>query len=160
MLAVNTSVGIIAKSDGSRVAAFSYNDFFVNSGTNECDGNNGGDPTVAYDGPSGKWVIGDFAWLNSNKGRCSSASRCPAGPTRSPPPGRSTRCLPATAGSRLPKFGVGPDGLNFITNNFRRNSYTGAGVYGLKGRRSARRPCRCSTSPPTGSGKPGGYGAR
>jgi hypothetical protein len=31
-----------------------------------------------------------------------------------------------------PKFGSGPDGVYFTTNNFRRNTFVGAGVYAIK----------------------------
>jgi hypothetical protein len=130
---VNTSVGIFAKSTGARVAAFTYDDFFANSGTAECDANNGGDPTVAYDAPSGRWVIGDFAWINSRKGPF---YECIAVSSGSDPVVSTWTFYSVPAGDGkfpdYPKFGSGPDGLYFTINNFRSNSYTGAGVYGLR----------------------------
>lgn len=130
---VNTSIGIFAKSTGARVAAFTYDSFFVNSGTTECDGNNGGDPTVSYDFPSGRWVIGDFAWVDFNKGPY---FECIAVSSGSDPVASTWTFYSVPAGDGkfpdYPKFGVGHDGLYFTTNNFRHNSYTGAGVYALR----------------------------
>ncbi|HEY3003946.1 MAG TPA: hypothetical protein VGJ44_16495, partial [Kribbellaceae bacterium] len=130
---VNTSIGIFSKSTGARVSAFTYDAFFANSGTAECDGNNGGDPTVSYDYPSGKWVIGDFAWINSTKGPF---YECIAVSSGSDPVNTTWTFYSVPAGDGkfpdYPKFGVGPDALYFTTNNFRHNSYTGAGVYALQ----------------------------
>jgi len=65
---VNTSIGIFNQSNGARVSAFTFDTFFANSGTAECDSNNGGDPTAVYDVSSGKWVLADFPWVDFNKG--------------------------------------------------------------------------------------------
>lgn len=130
---VNTSIGIFAKSTGARVAAFTFDDFFVNSGTAECDANNGGDPTVIYDAPSGKWVIADFAWLDVDRGPF---YECVAVSSGADPTNATWTFYSVPAGDGkfpdYPKFGSGPDGVYFTTNNFRRNSYTGAGVYAVK----------------------------
>ncbi|NUT21355.1 MAG: hypothetical protein HOV77_19450 [Hamadaea sp.] len=130
---VNTSIGIFAKSTGARVAAFTFDDFFANSGTSECDADNGGDPTVAYDGPSGKWVIADFAWINSTKGPF---YECVAVSSGSDPVASTWTFYSVPAGDGqfpdYPKFGSGPDAVYFTTNNFRHNSYVGSGVYALR----------------------------
>jgi hypothetical protein len=130
---VNTSVGIFDKTNGSRLAAFTFDDFFANSGTAECDANNGGDPTVIYDAPSGKWVIADFAWLDVNKGPF---YECVAVSAGADPVNTTWTFYSVPAGDGkfpdYPKFGTGPDGVYFTTNNFRGNSYSGAGVYALK----------------------------
>lgn len=130
---VNTSVGIFSKADGTRVAAFSFDDFFANSGTAECDANNGGDPTVTYDVPAGKWIIADFAWINSTKGPF---YECVAVSDGSDPVAATWTFYSVPAGDGrfpdYPKFGSGPDAVYFTTNNFRRNSYVGAGVYALR----------------------------
>lgn len=130
---VNTSIGIFSKANGSRVAAFTFDDFFANSGTAECDANNGGDPTVIYDTPSGKWVIADFAWLDVNRGPF---FECVAVSSGSDPTNAVWTFYSVPAGDGrfpdYPKFGSGPDGVYFTTNNFRRNSYVGAGVYAIK----------------------------
>jgi hypothetical protein len=130
---VNTSVGIFSKSTGARVAAFTFDDFFANSGTAECDANNGGDPTVVYDVPSGKWVIADFAWINFNTGPYFECIAVSAG---SDPVAATWTFYSVPAGDGrfpdYPKFGSGPDAVFFTTNNFQGNSYTGAGVYALR----------------------------
>ena len=61
---VNTAIGIFDKTNGARLASFSYDTFFNGTGT-PCDNNNGGDPTVVYDHYSSRWIIGDFAWIGA-----------------------------------------------------------------------------------------------
>ena len=65
---VNTSIGIFRKTDGVRVAAFTFNAFMsqANFG-NLCDTDNFGDPVVVYDTFADRWIITDFAFqLDSN----------------------------------------------------------------------------------------------
>jgi hypothetical protein len=130
---VNTSVGIFNKSTGARLSAFTFDDFFANSGTAECDANNGGDPTVVYDVPSGKWIIADFAWININNGPF---FECIAVSSGSDPVAATWTFYSLPAGDGrfpdYPKFGSGPDAVFFTTNNFQGNTYTGAGVYALR----------------------------
>ncbi len=131
---VNTSVGIFSKSNGALVSAFTYDDFFASSGTTECDANNGGDPTTVYDVPSGKWIIADFAWVNFNTGPY---YECIAVSSGSDPVASTWTFYSVPAGDGrfpdYPKFGSGPDGVYFTTNNFQLpNTYTGAGVYALR----------------------------
>jgi hypothetical protein len=130
---VNTSIGIFDKATGNRLAAFTFDAFFTNSGTAECDANNGGDPTVAYDVPSGKWVIADFAWINSRKGPF---YECVAVSSGSDPVASTWTFYSVPAGDGAfpdyPKFGSGPDAVYFTINNFKANRYVGAAVYALK----------------------------
>jgi hypothetical protein len=131
---VNTSVGIFSKADGSRISAFTFNDFFVNSGTAQCDGVNGGDPTVVYDVPSGKWIIADLAWASLTKGPY---YECIAVSSGSDPVASTWTFYSVPAGSGnfpdYPKFGSGPGAVYFTTNNFfRAQTYKGAGVYAIR----------------------------
>lgn len=130
---VNTAVGIFSKSTGARLSAFTFDDFFANSGTAECDANNGGDPTVVYDVPSGKWIIADFAWLDVDNGPF---FECIAVSSGTDPVAATWTFYSLPAGDGrfpdYPKFGSGPDAVFFTTNNFQGNTYTGAGVYALR----------------------------
>src|SRR5438094_8213895 len=60
---VNTSIGIYDKSNGNRVAAFTF-DTFMSQGQfgNLCDTDNFGDPVVVYDIFEDGWIITDFAF--------------------------------------------------------------------------------------------------
>ena len=61
--AINTSIGIYRKSDGVRVAAFTF-DSFMSLGNfgNLCDTANFGDPVILYDSFEDRWIITDFAF--------------------------------------------------------------------------------------------------
>ncbi|MDQ5837378.1 MAG: hypothetical protein M3379_11415, partial [Acidobacteriota bacterium] len=60
---INTSIGIFRKSDGVRVAAFTFNTFMSQGHFgNLCDTNNFGDPVVLYDTFEDRWIITDFAF--------------------------------------------------------------------------------------------------
>jgi len=64
---INTSVGIYNKSDGTRVAAFSFNTLMSQGNFgNLCDTNNYGDPVVVYDTFEDRWIITDFAFFVRN----------------------------------------------------------------------------------------------
>ena len=67
--AVNTSIGIYRKSDGVRVAAFTF-DTFMSQGNfgNLCDTDNFGDPVILYDTFEDRWVITDFAFQLDGSG--------------------------------------------------------------------------------------------
>jgi hypothetical protein len=66
---VNTSVGIFRKSDGARLAAFTFNSLFSSAATGTpCDTSNQGDPVVVYDQQADHWIISDFAWSNFASG--------------------------------------------------------------------------------------------
>lgn len=64
--AVNTSIGIYSKT-GTQLAAFTFDTLFAGTGT-PCDADNNGDPVVLYDNFSGRWIITDFAWTNTQSG--------------------------------------------------------------------------------------------
>ena len=87
---VNTSIGIYDKSDGVRVAAFTFNTFMSQGNFgNLCDTDNFGDPVVLYDTFEDRWVITDFAFQLDGCGNVvnpparSSASRSRRPATRS-----------------------------------------------------------------------------
>src|SRR5215510_12157777 len=60
---INTSIGVFRKSDGVRIAAFTF-DTFMSQGNfgNLCDTDNFGDPVVLYDSFEDRWIITDFAF--------------------------------------------------------------------------------------------------
>src|SRR5260370_15128250 len=63
---INTSVGIYRKSDGVRLAAFTFNTLMSQgSFGNLCDTNNFGDPVVVYDTFEDRWIVTDFAFTTS-----------------------------------------------------------------------------------------------
>jgi hypothetical protein len=63
MEAVNTSVGIYRKSDGSQVSVVTFNSFWSGAGTGTaCDNSNRGDPITLYDAIGHRWLFMDFAW--------------------------------------------------------------------------------------------------
>ncbi|HWU53029.1 MAG TPA: carboxypeptidase-like regulatory domain-containing protein, partial [Tahibacter sp.] len=60
---INSSVGVFRKSDGVRVAAFSFDTLMAQgSFGNLCDTANFGDPVVLYDTFEDRWVLTDFAF--------------------------------------------------------------------------------------------------
>src|SRR6266511_365810 len=69
---INTSIGIYDKSNGNRVAAFTF-DAFMSQGNfgNLCDTDNFGDPVVIYDSFEDRWIITDFAFKLDGSGNVS-----------------------------------------------------------------------------------------
>ena len=66
---INTSIGIYDKSNGNRVAAFTFNAFMSQGHFgNLCDTNNFGDPVVLYDSFEDRWFITDFAFALDGSG--------------------------------------------------------------------------------------------
>src|SRR5262249_55614065 len=66
---VNTSVGIYDKSNGQRVAGFSFNALMSQGNFgNLCDTDNFGDPVVVYDSFHDRWIITDFAFQLDGSG--------------------------------------------------------------------------------------------
>ena len=66
---INTSIGIYRKTDGIRVAAFTFNTFMSQGHFgNLCDTNNFGDPVVLYDTFEDRWIITDFAFRLDGSG--------------------------------------------------------------------------------------------
>jgi uncharacterized repeat protein (TIGR01451 family) len=129
--AINTSIGVYRKSDGVRVAAFTFNTFMSQgSFGNLCDTDNFGDPVILYDSFEDRWVITDFAFqLNAGNVvnppgvyQCFATSK-----TGDPVTGGwnyySLRVTDAL--NDYPKFGIWPDGIYMSANMF---NFTG-GVF-------------------------------
>jgi uncharacterized repeat protein (TIGR01451 family) len=61
--AINSSVGVFRKSDGVRVAAFSFDTLMAQGNFgNPCDTSNMGNPVVLYDTFEDRWVLSDVAY--------------------------------------------------------------------------------------------------
>jgi hypothetical protein len=118
---VNTSVGIFRKSDGARLAAFSFNSLFSSAATGTpCDTSNQGDPVVVYDQQSDHWIISDFAWSNFASG---AMYQCFAVSITGDPVsgGWFFYAVQTDAGGHIPdypKLGVWPDGIYMSANVF------------------------------------------
>jgi uncharacterized repeat protein (TIGR01451 family) len=122
--AINSSIGVYRKSDGVRVAAFTFNTFMSQgSFGNLCDTDNFGDPVILYDSFEDRWVITDFAFQLS------------AGNVVNPPGvyqcfATSKTGDPVTGGwnyyslhitdalNDYPKLGIWPDGIYMSANMF------------------------------------------
>jgi hypothetical protein len=118
--AVNTSIGIYSKT-GTQLAAFTFDTLFAGTGT-PCDADNNGDPVVLYDNVSGRWIITDFAWTNTQNGpyyECIAVSQ-----TADPVSGGwyfyGLRADDATHPwlNDYPKLGVWHDGIYMTANMF------------------------------------------
>ena len=137
---INTSLGVYRKSDGVRVAVFSFNSFMSQGHFgNLCDTDNFGDPVVLYDSFEDRWIITDFAFqLTGNdvvyppgSFQCFAASM-----TGDPVSGGWNFYSINTAGGLgdYPKFGIWPDGLYMMANMFEypaSGSYLNARMYAL-----------------------------
>jgi hypothetical protein len=122
---VNTSIGIFDKSNGNRVAAFTFNDFMSQGHFgNLCDTNNFGDPVVLYDTLEDRWIITDFAFQldgSNNVVNPPGSFQCfAASKTSDPVAGGWNFYSINTAGGLgdYPKFGIWPDGLYMSVNMF------------------------------------------
>jgi uncharacterized repeat protein (TIGR01451 family) len=123
--AINTSLGVYRKSDGVRVAAFSFNTFMSQgSFGNLCDTNNFGDPVILYDSFEDRWVITDFAFQldgSNNVVNPPGAYQCFAvSKTGDPVSGGWNYYSISIAGglNDYPKFGIWPDGLYMTASMF------------------------------------------
>jgi hypothetical protein len=122
---VNTSIGIFRKSDGVRVAAFTYNTFMSQGRFgNLCDTNNFGDPYVLYDTFEDRWIISDFAFTLDGSNnvinppgnfQCFAASK-----SGDPVAGGWNFYSINTSGGLgdYPKLGIWPDGVYMSVNMF------------------------------------------
>lgn len=122
--AVNTSIGVYGKT-GARLAAFTYNAFFQNSGGTGtlCDTDNYGDPVVNYDTLANRWIISDFALKTNAQGNsvgpyyeCIAVSK-----TSDPIAGGwwlYAVLTDPTVFPDYPKLGVWPDGIYMTANMF------------------------------------------
>jgi hypothetical protein len=133
--AVNTSIGIFNKSTGARLAAFTFNNFFIaGGGSGVCTTLNYGDPVVMYDQVSGRWIITDFAF--SGSGTTPPYYECVAvSKTADPVSGGwwlYTVTASTTALNDYPKFGIWSDGIYMSANMFTKGAtYGGVKVWAL-----------------------------
>src|SRR5215471_10069507 len=129
---INTSIGVFRKSDGVRVAAFTF-DSFMSQGFGDIRGtNNFGDPVVLYDTFEDRWVITDFAFqLDSSFNVINppgSYQVIAVSKTGDPVSGGWNFYSINTAGGLgdYPKFGIWPDGLYMSVNMF---PYAAGGLF-------------------------------
>jgi hypothetical protein len=119
--AVNVSVGVFRKSDGFRLAAFTFDTLFSSASTGTpCDNNNQGDPVVVHDPQANRWIISDLAWSNFTSGamyECFAVSR-----TGDPVSGGwffyAVQTDPGGHLGDYPKLGVWPDGIYMSANMY------------------------------------------
>lgn len=130
--AINTSVGVFNKSNGSLVTAFTFKTFMAQGNFgNLCDTNNFGDPVILYDSFEDRWVITDFAFKVDALGnvnpphsfQCFAVSR-----TGDPVAGGWNFYSIETLGGLgdYPKFGIWPDGIYMSANMF---GYSAGGAF-------------------------------
>jgi hypothetical protein len=129
---VNTSIGIYNKSNGTRVAAFTFNAFMSQGNFgNLCDTNNFGDPIVLYDSYEDRWMIADFAFKLDGSGNVSPQTvfECIAVSKTGDPVNGGWNYYSILAPGGLadyPKFGIWPDGIYMSANMF---GYSAGGSY-------------------------------
>ena len=137
---INTSIGIYDKSNGNRVAAFTFNAFMSQGHFgNLCDTNNFGDPVVLYDSYEDRWFITDFAFTLDGSGNVNPQTvyQCFAVSKTGDPVNGGWNFYsildPGGLGD-YPKFGVWPDGIYMSANMFgyaAGASYSGYHVWAL-----------------------------
>ena len=136
---INTSIGVFRKSDGVRVAAFTFNTFMSQGHFgNLCDTNNFGDPVVLYDSFEDRWIITDFAFTLDGSGNVINPPgnfQCVAASMSGDPVSGGWNFYSINTAGGLgdyPKFGIWPDGLYMSANMFQYasgGSLIGARVY-------------------------------
>jgi hypothetical protein len=121
--AINTSIGIFRKSDGVRVAAFTFNTFMSQGNFGDVrDTGNSGDPVVLYDTFEDRWVITDFAFSLDGGGNVvnppGSFQVIAVSKTGDPVSGGWNFYSINTVGGvgDYPKLGIWPDGLYMSVN--------------------------------------------
>ncbi|PYQ49403.1 MAG: hypothetical protein DMF59_13725, partial [Acidobacteria bacterium] len=121
---INTSIGIFRKSDGVRVAAFTFNTLMSQGHFgNLCDTDNFGDPVVLYDTFEDRWIITDFAFKLSAGSVVNppGAYQCFAASMSGDPVSGGWNFYSINTNNALgdyPKFGIWPDGLYMSANMF------------------------------------------
>jgi hypothetical protein len=133
---VNTSIGVFDKASGTRLAAFTFNNFFKAQGltaTDPCALYNYGDPVVLYDQISGRWIITDFAFKAANTApyyECIAVSK-----TADPVSGGwwlYTFVADTASLNDYPKLGIWNDGIYMSANMFKRGrTYSGTKLWAL-----------------------------
>ncbi len=128
--AVNTSMAVYDKATGTRLSAFTMNNFMGGVAGSACDAYNQGDPIVLYDQYSGRWIVTDFAW-KSTRGpfyECFAVSK-----TADPVSGGWWFYQVEVSATQLgdyPKLGVWPDGIYMGASMFKAaRTYSGAKVW-------------------------------
>ena len=121
---INTSIGIFDKSNGNRVAAFTF-DSFMSQGNfgNLCDTNNFGDPVVLYDSFEDRWILTDFAFKLDGSGNVNPQTvfECFAVSKSGDPVTGGWNYYSVLAPGGLadyPKLGIWPDGIYMSANMF------------------------------------------
>src|SRR5260370_2676908 len=118
---INTSVGIYRKSDGVRLAAFTFGTLMNGHFGNLCDTNNFGDPVVLYDTFEDRWVLTDFAFQLSGGNVVAPQFQCFAVSKTADPVagGWNFYSIQVNGGfGDYGKFGIWPDGLYMSANVF------------------------------------------
>ncbi len=122
--AVNASVGIYDKTDGSQIAAFTF-DTLMSQGSfgNQCDTENFGDPIILYDTFEDRWVLTDFAFTLDGLGAVNppEAFQCFAVSQTSDPVAGGWYFYSTRIDDFLndyPKMGVWTDGIYMSANMF------------------------------------------
>lgn len=129
---INTSIGIFRKSDGVRVAAFTFNTLMSQGGFGDVrDTGNFGDPVVLYDTFEDRWVITDFAFSLSGGNVVNppgSFQVFAVSKTGDPVTGGWNFYSINTVGGLgdYPKLGIWPDGLYMSVNMF---NYSAGGAF-------------------------------
>jgi len=118
---INTSVGIYRKSDGVRLAAFTFNTLMNGHFGNLCDTNNFGDPVVVYDTFEDRWIVTDFAFTLSGGNPVAPEFQCFAVSKSGDPVAGGWNFYSIQVNGAFgdyPKFGIWPDGLYMSANDF------------------------------------------
>lgn len=122
---INTSVGVYRKSDGTRVAAFTFNALMSQGNFgNLCDTDNFGDPVVLYDTFEDRWIITDFAFQLDGSGNVINppgAFQCFAVSKSGDPVAGGWNFYSINVAGGLgdyPKLAIWPDGLYMSANVF------------------------------------------
>ncbi|HKV42815.1 MAG TPA: hypothetical protein VJX67_26690, partial [Blastocatellia bacterium] len=123
---INTSIGIFRKSDGARVAAFTFDTLMsqANFGGDVRATGNLGDPVVLYDTFEDRWIISDFAFSVDGSGSVVNPPGVfqvfAVSKTNDPVAGGWNFYSINTAGglSDYPKLAIWPDGLYMSVNMF------------------------------------------
>jgi hypothetical protein len=131
---VNTSVGIFRKSDGTRVAAFSFNTLMSQGNFgNACDNLNGGDPTVVYDAGADRWIISNFAFATSGGNPIAPYFQCFAVSRNGDPVSGGWYFYSLQTNDLFPdypKVGVWPDAV-YLTANMFSSSFRNVRIWAL-----------------------------
>jgi hypothetical protein len=132
---VNTSVGIFRKSDGARVAGFSF-DTLMSQGNfgNACDNQNFGDPVVVWDSAADRWIITDFAFFLSGGNPVAPYFQCFAVSRTGDPVSGGWNFYALQTNDLFPdypKLGVWPDGLYLTANMFSPTAFKNVRVWVL-----------------------------